>query len=227
MTSDTVANVLQLISDLRGEASTNTNANRIRSVSRAEQDIAGRTFFRVHLLRDQSLGTGDGTTANFTIGSTTFPMRPKGVAEVFVGGMTDDKRIPVIDYMAYKTTISRNSAEQVAYEWYDQANDLWKVHINRAPSVGDAVTASYFFMPPKRTLTSDTVICPSLLALARLANGYIYEYDDEVQRSQLEKAEAEQLIADLLAVEHSPAVNQSYAMTAIENDGRTRGLGTY
>lgn len=84
---DTVSNILQIISDKRGESSTNTDANRIRAVSRANKDFANRKFWRFYLLPNQ---TTVGTASNdYTVGSATYPMRFKGLTEVFVATTTD------------------------------------------------------------------------------------------------------------------------------------------
>ena len=54
-TKTTVLDILQQISDLRGESTTDTGANRIRFVSRAERDFARRSFRRIFLLKDQAV----------------------------------------------------------------------------------------------------------------------------------------------------------------------------
>ncbi len=96
-TQGTVNDVLQIISDLRGESAVNTNADRIRAVSRAYRDFALRNLWRVYLLRNQTT-TGAGS-ADVTIGSATFPMRTKGLAELFIGsGTTEDKRYMILDF---------------------------------------------------------------------------------------------------------------------------------
>jgi len=224
--SDTVQNVLQIVSDLRGETSTNTDAVRIRAVSRAERDFALRHFFRTHLLIDQTT-TGDGSNSNFTIGSTAYPMRFKGLAELYVGGTTSDKRYDLVDAPTFRTRYNANNADLIAYEWYDAANDAWKVKINPTPENGVTITYSYYWEPPKRTATSDVVVCPNMDILARLAMAYIYEGEDEPQKAQDNFALAEQLIDEVLGQETSPAIGTRIAMDAIENDGKPRGLGTY
>jgi hypothetical protein len=100
LTADTVSYVLQIVSDLRGETTTNTDANRIRAVSRAERDFAKGRFWRTHLLRDQTT-TGDGSSTSFAIGSSSYPMRMKGLMEVFVGGTAEAHRYQVVDYAAF------------------------------------------------------------------------------------------------------------------------------
>lgn len=221
-TQGLVSDVLQIISDLRGESSVNTNSDRIRSVSRANRDFALRKFWRTHYLKNQTI-TAAGT-ADETIGSVTFPMRMKGLAEVFVGGTTEDKRYDVVDFNVFKRLINSNPVAQVCYEWYDKANDLWKVHINPTPTASTTIYYSYFWEPVTLTATSDVVIAPSLKAIALLALGDIYMGEDENQKSLLSKQEAEQIIGELEGIEEAPAENQSYSMGI---SSTARGFGTY
>jgi len=225
LSSSTVSDILQLISDLRGESAVNTDALRIRAVSNAERDFARRNFWRVHLIRNATT-TGDGT-GDYTIGSSTYPMREKGLSEVYIGGQTEDKRVAIVDYMQYQNLINNNAAAKIAYEWYDQATDAWKMHINPVVAVADTIYYSYFFQPPIRTATSDAVICPNIRVIALLAMADIYHGEEELQKEQLAKQEAEQLIEELIGMEQSPAHNQLYAMTAIENSITPRGFGSY
>lgn len=225
LTADTVQNILQVISDWRGESTTNTDASRIRAISRAEQDFALRKFWRVHLLRDQTMA---GTGANdYTIGSSTYPMRMKGLEELFFGGTTEDKRVQVYDFNDYKVLYNANNAARIAYEWYDATNDLWKVHINPAPASTDTITYSYFWQPPKRTATADMVVCPDIEIIAHLALAEIYDAEDETQKALLERKYAEDKITEISGKEEAPAVNQLYQVPAIENSVKNRGLGNY
>lgn len=223
----TITSILQMVSDLRGESATNTDASRVRAVSRAEQDFAGRMFFRVHLKRLVSAGTGDGTTQDFTIGSTSFPMRMKGLTEVSVGGTTEDKRYQVIDYHTYINQVNNDNSRRIAYEWFDVTNDLWKVHINPAPASGSTVYYSYFYEPAAKTSASDNVYCPRPKILAKLALKDIYEGEDEDDKADTVAQEAEQLISEVMGIENSPAINQVYTMGSIENSTRSRGVGSY
>jgi hypothetical protein len=225
LTSDTVANILQDVADLRGESSVNTDADRIRAVSKAERNIAGRRLFKWLLRQNISL-TGDGTNA-YTIGDATYPMREKGLTEVFVGGTAESNRYQVVDFTVYKNLYNQNNAARIAYEYFDQANDLYKVHINPAPATGTAIYYSYFYTPPKRTLTTDKVVCPNLEAITTLALAYIYENEDEGDYADTKKQEAEQMISELIALDNMPGVNQLYSMGAIENSTSTHGIGTY
>lgn len=218
-----VSDILQIISDLRGESAVNTDTDRIRAVSRAEQDLARRMFFRIHLIKDQSIGTGDGSTSTFTIGTSTYPMRSKGLMEIFVGGTTEDKRREVVDFAQYKEIYNSNGNANIAYEYYDQANDLWKVKINPVPANGDAITGSWYYIPPTRTATSDGVVSNDPYIIAYLALADIYHGEDELQAEQLARQEAENRIGEMMGSENVPAVNQTYQM----QPATRKGIGTY
>lgn len=222
LTTFTVSDILQKIADLRGEADLDTSAARIRAVSDAERDYVKRKNRRIHYIKDQTI-TSSGS-ANETIGSTTYQMRDKGLAEVFVGGTTEDKRYEVVDFNVFKSRFNENNSDRLAYEWYDQASDLWKVHISPTPTASDVITYSYYFIPAVRTATTDRVLCPNKTLIAKLALADIYDGEDEGQKAILQKQEAEQLIAEEDGVEVMPGVNQLY------NFGRPSGkrrMGTY
>ena len=227
----TVSDVLQIISDLRGESSTNTDANRIRAVSRANQDFARRMLWRFYRLDDQTQ-VGD-ATKNYTIGSATYPMRMKGLTEVFVAKTsstdktTETDRYTICDYNRYKNLFNQNNDSQIVYEWFDAANDLWKMHINPAPAATDTITYSFYWEPPTKTATTDEIICPNLKILALLGLAEIYESEDERDLAKETKNEAEQLILECIAKENSPAVNQLYEMIATENSTSAHGIGNY
>lgn len=223
----TISDILQIVSDLRGESSVNTDAKRIRAVSRSEQSLARRRFFRIHLVKNQTIGTGDASTTDFTIGSATYPMRMKGLAEIFVGGTTEDKRVTVVDFTQYKNGVNQNANARLAYEYLDQANNLWKVRINPVPGDGDAITGSWFYLPPTKTLTTETVVCEDPYIIAYLACADIYQGEDEKQSRQLALKDAEDRIVSLMGVEEAPAVGQLYQVAPIESTIRQRGLGTY
>jgi hypothetical protein len=227
LTKDTVENILQIVSDLRGESATNTDASRIRAVSRAERDFAKRRFWRTHLIKDQSIGTGDATTADFTLGSATYPFRMKGLMEVFVGGTTEDKRLEITDFATYKQLYNANNSAQICYEWFDVANDAWKVHLNRVPATGDAITGSWYFEPPKRTATTDSVICPNMDIIARLTLAYLYENEEELEKQQVQLQLAEQLIQEYEGIEEAPNQNQLYGVKTLINPLGNRGIGSY
>lgn len=227
LTAWLVSDICQIISDFRGESSSNTSASRIRAITKAEQSLARRRFFRIHLIKDQSLGSGDGSTTAFTLGSSTYPMRMKGLTEIFVGGTTEDKRIEVVDFADFKKRTNMNASAKVAYEYYDQANDLWKVKINPAPASGDAVTGSWYYLPPTRTLTSESVVCEDPDIIAHTALARIYHAEDELQKEQVELKAAEDLIGEMYGVENAPAVGQLYQMRASENTGSSSGIGNY
>lgn len=218
-----VSEILQLISDLRGESSTDTSASRIRAISRGERDLAKRKFFRIHLVKNQTVATGDGSTVDFTIGTDTYPMRMKGLSELFVGGLTEDKRIGIIDFNDYKLTIAQNAGARVGYEYYDQANKVWKAHINPTPQSSDTIYASWFYMPPVRTLTTEYVLTDDPYVIAYLALADIYHGEDELQLEQLARQEAETRTEELMGTEEMPAENQIYQMKPSER----KGYGNY
>lgn len=227
-TADTISNVLQIVSDWRGEASTNTDANRVRAVSRAERAFARRKLWDYFHLKDQTM-SGDGNN-NYTIGSATNQYMEKGLSELFVssdGGTTEDKRHQIVDFHRYKNIYNNNNATKMVYEWYDSTNDFWKIHINPAPSNADTITYSYFWVPAKKTLASETVYCPDMNILAHLALADIYQGEDEQDLSLDEKAAAEQIISEIFGIQNSPNVNQLYSMSSITNATSFRGLGTY
>lgn len=227
----TINDILQMVSDLRGESSTNTDATRIRAVSRANQDFAQRMFWRFYRLDNQTM-VGSGVNS-YTIGSTNNPMRTKGLTELFVAKTSDTNktqesmRYSIVDFNAYKNLYNKSNAERLAYEWFDAANDNWKVYINPAPTSAETITYTYYWEPPAKTLTSDEVICLSPKIIALLALAEIYESEDERDLAKEYKNEAEQMILEQIGRENAPAVNQIYTMGAIENSTITQGIGTY
>lgn len=220
-----VSDILQLISDLRGETAVNTDSKRIRAVSNGERDYARRRMWRIHRLPNQTM-SGNGTNA-LTIGSATFPMRNKGLIELFVGGTTESSRILVLDYNRYKVEYNKNASARIAYEWYDVVNDVWKLFINPAPAVSDTVTYTYFWEPPVKSNTTDYVYCTNPYIVARLALADIYESEDELDKQTEELQLAETLIDEEVGDEDTPAENQTYAMQPIESSVRPRGMGSY
>ena len=219
-----VSTVLQIISDLRGESSTNTDAVRIRAVSRANRDFALRKFWSYYLMKDQTT-TGSGVN-DYSIGSATYPMRYKGLTEVFVsstGSTEETYRYDTVDFNVYKKIYNADNSEQIVYEWYDKANDAWKMHINPAPEATDTITYSYFWEPPTLTATTDYCVCPNPKAIALLASAELHEAEDEREIAKEEKNEAEQLISEMMGQDNSPAENQLYAQGSIEN----MGIGNY
>lgn len=225
LTADSVLNILEEISDLRGESTTNSDAVRIRAVSKAERLVAKRKMFVEHLVR---LSTVAGSGASdYTIGSATFPMRKKGLSEVFVGGLLEEQRYAVVDYFTYQNNYNNNNSAKLAYEWYDQTNDLWKIHINPVVQTGTTIYYSYYFMPPKRTSTSDVVICPDMEAVVQYALAFIYEGEEEEEKAYAAKTVGEQVINELMGLEVMPAQNQLRAMGSITNQTVRRSIGSY
>ena len=226
-----VSDVLEIVSDLRGESSTNTDANRIRAVSRANQDFAKRKFWKFYLKPDQTQ-VGDATN-DYTIGSATYPMRFKGLTEVFVAKTSDtvktleSMRHTIIDFNTYKNLYNQSNSVQIVYEWFDSANDLWKMHINPAPAATQTITYSYYWEPPEITLASEYVICPNTRIIAYLALAEIYDGEDEGDLADKRRIEAEQLIAEVIGQDNAPAVNQLITMYPIESATSSTGIGTY
>lgn len=208
---------------MRGESSVNTDADRIRAISRAEQDFARRMFFRIHLVKDQSIGTGDASTVAFTIGTATYPMRDKGLTEVFVGGTIEEDRREVVDFAQFKELYNANASARIAYEYFDQANDAWKVKVNPTPASGDEITASWYYIPPTRTATSDYVVVSDPYIVAYLSLADIYHGEDELQSEQLARQEAENRLEEAMGVENAPAINQTYQM----QPQTRKGIGSY
>lgn len=221
----TVSDILQIVSDKRGE-DLNTDASRVRSCSRAEQDLALRKYWRLFLLIDQTL-TGDGTTQSFTVGSVSYPMRDKGLSEVFVGGTTEDKRYRLIDHTEYKNAVARNSSDRVVFQWFDAVNDLWKMKINPIPANGDTIYYSYFWYPPVRSSSSSSIVTVNKQALAYLTLADIYESEEEPQLSLDSINKAEAIIGTMEGIEEAPAIGQIYTMGTQENAIRSRGIGSY
>ncbi|MGE9191044.1 hypothetical protein, partial [Escherichia coli] len=75
----------------------------------------------------------------------------------------------ILDYQTFWMEYNKNNSSKIVYEWYDAANDLWKMHINPAPDTGTTIYYSYYWTPPARTLTTDDVICPNPEIIAYLA----------------------------------------------------------
>lgn len=217
----TVLEVLTEIADLRGESSVNTDADRIRAVTKAEYQIAVRKMF-AWLRVSGATTTGDGDN-EYEIGSATYPMREKGLFEVYVGGTEESDRYDVISYEEYLSRYNANNADRIAYEYYSAADDKYYVYINPAPETGDTITYSYYYLPPKRTAITDSVVCGNIDALVRLATAYLYENEEEYQRADELKAEAEQIIVEVVGVDNSPNVNQLRTVSAIEG----KGIGSY
>ncbi len=224
-TKHLVSDILEIISDLRGETQTNTDSKRIRAISRANKDFAKRRFWSTHHLDDQEV-VGDGGS-NYVIGSAAYPMRLKGLFDVRVGGTGEDKRFDIVDINTYRARVAANASDRVCYVWFDAVNDAWKVHVNATPSASETIYYSYYWEPPKLTQASDSLVCPDPKIIARLSLGDIYEGEDEPDKSTDNKEQAEQLITELEGVDEAPGINQLIQMGAIENAGKSRGIGSY
>jgi len=219
--AETITNILQRVSDLRGETSINTDAVRIRFVSESEAEFARRKIWLLHLLRNQTI-TGDATNS-YTIGSVAYPMRLKGLSEVFVGGQTEDKRVQVVDYFNYQNLYNQNNSSKLAYEYYDQANDVYKVYINPVPANTDTIYYSYFYMPAKKTLVTEQVVCPNMEYIIKMTMAYIAYSEDEDDKAFNLKKEAEQILGEIEGLETMPAVNQIKSWGTVQD----RGMGGY
>jgi hypothetical protein len=216
----TVSDILQQITDLRGESSLNTDAVRIRAVTRAEQEVASRKLFQEHLLLDQTVAS-TGVNA-YTIGSATYPMRKKGLHSVYVGDTLSSSQHKVISHEDFRTFYNQSNSAKVAYEYYDAANDLWKMYISPTPENGVTITYSYYFLPPTRTLTTDLVISPNADIVARLALAYILEGEEEYDLADSYKNESEQMISELIGLDQQPNSGGVNTFRSVY-----RGLGTY
>jgi hypothetical protein len=224
--TNTVSEVLEQVSDLRGESSTNTDAIRIRAVSNAEQTFAKRRFWSCHLLKDQTT-TGVASQNAYSIGSATYPMRLRGLVEVFVGGTLESQRMNLVTFSEYKLLYNSNNSMKLVYEYYDQANDAWYMYINPAPSTGDTIYYSHYYMPPIRTATSDTVVCPDMDAIVYGALAYIYEGEEETNK-MIEAANRQELIfLELEELENTTNKGQAVVMSSGYNLIGTKGFGSY
>jgi hypothetical protein len=221
----TVADILEMVSDYRGESTTDTSARRVRAVSRSEQSIARRLLWQLFILPNQTT-TGSGVNS-YTLGSATNPARLKGLSEVFVDGTLESNRYDVVDYHQFKKLYNENNSSRMVYQWYDSVNDLWKMYINPAPESGVTITYSYFWLPPERTSTTDSVYCVNLEALARDACGELLMSEDERDEGREEKALAEQIINEEMGWENTPHVNQHYAMGSYVSADKPRSIGNY
>lgn len=226
-TADTVSNILQMVADRRGEPSTSTDNNRIRLVSKSEEMFAKRRFWDIHSLRNQTT-TGDGSATSFTIGSATYPMRFRGLFEVFVGGLQEGNRYTLVNFNEYKLALN-SGATKLVYETYDQANDLWKMVFSEAPDNGATIYYSYYYMPPKRTATTDSVICYDMDYIVNMTLSYLYESERDYEVANVYKKDAEDLMAEMMSVNNTPSDGQRMAFgSSINPLGTTnRGIGGY
>jgi len=70
------------------------------------------------------------------------------------------------------------------------------------------------------------VVCTNMKIISRLSLAYIYEGEDE-DKYQENLQMAEGLIALESGVEDTPAVGTLNQVKAIENSGKSRGIGAY
>lgn len=214
-----VSDILQIISDLRGESTVNSDAVRIRAIGRAIGDFSTRRFWKAYKRINQTM-TSTGVN-DYEIGSTTYPYRVKGLAELFIGGVAETNRCAIVSESDFKASYNSNNAEAMVYEWYDVANDKWMIHVNPDTS-GDTITYSYYWQAPDVTSTTDAVYTPDPDIIARRALAYLYEGEDEdkyVTMFQL----SEQMAQSWDEIEDTPNVGQTYSMTPPSNFG----IGNY
>lgn len=216
----TVSDILDYLSDIRGESTTNTDAKRIRAVSRAERSIAKRSPWELFYIPDQTITSTGATT--YTIASTTYPLRNKGLKEVFVNGTNSTNRYNIIDQSSFKDAYSENALQQMCYVYYDAANDAWKLFLSPTPESGVTITYSYFWQPPKRTSTSDTIYTVNDEAVTRTALAEIYDSEDEGELAALERNKVENILVNEIDVEEGAAPGQTFIMTPYTN-----GFGNY
>lgn len=218
--SDTVQSILEIISDLRGETTTNTDTKRIRAISRSETAISKQVGGNIFYLPDQTITSTGAST--YTIGSATFPMSNKGLVEVFVNGTTEDCRYKITDSELFKEEYNENNSEKLCYVSYNPTTDDWSLTISPTPEVGVTITYSYYWIPPKRTSVSDSVYCLNMEALARQSLAEIYDSEDEDDKAAIERNKAQQLLSTEQETESAPSPSQNYSMG---DDGM--GFGTY
>lgn len=230
--SHTVEEVLQVISDLRGESSTDTSAERIRAVSDAHKDFARRRNWSFFKLKNQTI-TGDGSS-EYEVGSATYPYKPKGLTEMFVADTGDDNmtpesgRVGIVSEAKFTNLYNRNTATKMCFVFYDASSDAWKVKINPAIETGETVTYDYYYEPATVTATTDTVLTPNIMILAKLALARIYHSEEEWNSELAEKQEVEQLIMEAAGdFEDTPHEGQLYSMESIYNQISDHGIGTY
>lgn len=216
----TVLNVLNTISDFRGENDTNTDARRIRAISRSEKSLAKRTNWKLFYLPDQTITT-DGS-ATYALGSSNYPLKQKGLMEIYVGGTGSEHKYQIIEPFEFKDRFSRKPTDHICYTTYDPVTDSWNVTISPTPDDNVTITYSYYWMPPERTATSDVVLCVDMEGLARLSNADLYDGEDEPEKAAIERNKVEQIFSDELSEEDSPGMTQTISFGSTNS-----GYGNY
>lgn len=217
----TVESILEAISDYRGENTTNTDARRIRAVSRSEGTIAQRTNWELNQINNQTI-TSTGV-ATYTVGSTDYPLREKGMIELFVDGTAETNRYTICDAKTFKQLYNDNPLNQLYFVEYVPATDIWQVTISPTPETGITITYSYFWTPPERTLTTDSVVCIDMEALARLALAEVYDGEDEPEKAAIERNKVEQILSGAQQIDDGPATGQTY----VDSGNNSSGIGNY
>lgn len=133
----------------------------------------------------------------------------------------------IVDFNVYKTLYNASNGSRMVYEWFDAANDAWKMYVNPAPTSSETITYTYYWEPPELTLTSEYVICPNIRIISLLGLAEIYDSEDEGDLAKEKRNEAEQLIVEIVGLDNSPAINQIYGVNPVESGMSDRGVGTY
>jgi hypothetical protein len=120
-----------------------------------------------------------------------------------VGGTARENRREVVDFAQFKELYDENNDANIAYEYFDQANDVWKVRVNPTPDTGDEVTASWYYIPPTRTTTSDSVITSDPYIIAYLALADIY-HGEELQIAQKDQSITPNIPLDPVGADKAP-----------------------
>lgn len=214
----TVNDILQIISDLRGESSINSDAVRIRAIDRALGDFSTRRFWEIYRINDKTT-TSTGVN-NYEI-DTTFPCRSNGLCEVFAGGTAEANRYIIMKQKDFKKAYNEDSALNLCYQWFDATNDKWMIHLS-PDTTGDTITYSYYWQHPTVTTTSSAVYIPDPDIAARRALAYLYEGEDEEKYQEQYKL-SEQMANDWDEAEDQPAIGQLFAVSS----NITRGIGDY
>lgn len=156
-----------------------------------------------------------------------YPAREKGLTEVYVDGTTSSHRYQIVDYSRFRAEKSMNDAAKIAFEWYDAANDEWKMRINATLTASNTIYHTFYWEPEEVTETTDTVVCSNPDIIAYLALARLYESEEEQQMAIAAKRFAEGLIDELEGINEMPAENQTYSLGAVENSVGSNGIGTY
>lgn len=214
----TVNDILQIISDLRGESSINSDAVRVRAIDRALGDFSMRRYWEIYRKNDRtvvSTGAGD-----YEI-DTTFPCRVNGITEVFQGGTGEGNRYAIVKQKDFKKIFNSDTTLKLCYQWFDATNDKWMLHLS-PDTTGQTITYSYYWQHPTVTTTSSPVYIPDPDIAARRALAYLYEGEDE-EKYQEQYQLSEQMANSWDENEDQPAIGQLFSFSSNVN----KGIGSY